>query len=783
MTDKNPDHHNADTTLGQIGPYQLIKLIGEGAAGQVFLAEQQQPHRHVAVKVLRTAAAAGRARFEREVELLANLEHNNIARLYDAGTAEGPAGEVPYLVMEYVDGQDLLSYADQQKLDMEQRLKLLAQVARAAHFAHTRGVIHRDLKPGNILVNARGEPKILDFGVAHVVADDATQMTGAGEILGTLTYMSWEQLCGEANRIDARSDVYALGVIGYQLIAGELPFPGLKQDTLVSALGRIQREQATPLSRHQSAARGDIETLIMRAMAREPERRYGSAAELAADIERYLRRQPIEARPPTLGYVAGLFIRRHKALSAATALGLASLLGAVAVSLTFAVSESRARAEAEAVSEFLQSMLRSADPEEALGRDLRLIEVLDSAHRTLTLESPQSEAIDLRLRATLGATYLGLGELERALALLDSAIERGTQSSSYPRADLLELQLKRAETLIEKGEYAKSEAALMEMSLRPGSQDRTPALRQANLLGRAAFELRRTDEGLAKLEAAFKQAEQSLGNDSELTLSFAHDFAAALVDAGKVEEGLAIHRQVLQGRTQLFGGNHPQTLITRNSLAGALFYADRVDEALAELRAVLIAREQILGADHPLTLTSQQNVAAALIRSGDAKGGLVMAREALPGVSKVFGEDHRRTLTLMNIIAYAEEDTGNLSAAEDIYREILAISDTRNTRDQNEYQSIHSNLANLLMQSGREQEALAEFELVHERAVRTLGNDNVLTAIYDGHYGECLLRLAQPKKALPLLENSLRIVEQHFGTDHSRTVLARERVARAREAL
>ena len=306
--EESPESPNGPASLGTIGGYRLIRLIGEGAAGQVFLAEQQQPHRQVAVKVLRSAAAAGRARFEREVELLANLEHNNIARLYDSGTAEGPAGDLPYLVMEYVDGQDLLRYADQQQLDLAQRLQLLAQVARAAHFAHTRGVIHRDLKPGNILVNERGEPKILDFGIAHVVADEVTQMTGAGEILGTLAYMSWEQLCGEGHLVDARADVYALGVIGYQLVSGQQPYPGLTAETLVGALGRLQRETPQRLSAHCAAAAGDVETIIGKAMAREASHRYGSAAEFAADIERYLTRQPIEARPPTATYLLSLLI-------------------------------------------------------------------------------------------------------------------------------------------------------------------------------------------------------------------------------------------------------------------------------------------------------------------------------------------------------------------------------------------------------------------------------------------------------------------------------------------
>ena len=425
MTDKQAPHNDG---LGQLGGYRLLSELGVGAAGQVYLAQQSDPAREVAIKVLRSASAAGRQRFEREVSLLASLEHTNIARLYDAGTEAGPAGEVPYLVMEYVRGQDLIAYAQTAALSTAQRLALMAQVARAAHFAHTRGVIHRDLKPANILVNERGEPKILDFGVAHVTADDATQMTGAGEILGTLAYMSWEQLCGEAKQVDARSDVYALGAIAYELLSGELPYPGLRSDTLVSALGRMQREAPRKLSAHLPAARGDIETLVMKALSQDAAQRYGSAAEFAADIERYLKQQPIEARPPTLGYVLGLFVRRHKALSTAAGLALASLIAAVAVSLSFAISESQARAaaegrlaEREAVTQFLIDMLTTADPSNALGRKLTVLEVLDSARAELTADQQLPTDVRSQLQRALGLTYVALGESDQGLTLLEPA--------------------------------------------------------------------------------------------------------------------------------------------------------------------------------------------------------------------------------------------------------------------------------------------------------------------------------------------------------------------------
>jgi eukaryotic-like serine/threonine-protein kinase len=332
-----------------IGPFRILRLLGEGGMGRVYLAEQDHPRREVALKVLRAAAGAeAQQRFAREAELLATLEHPGIARIYASGTADTPAGPLPYLAIEYIRGKDLIAHARERELPLPARLLLLAAVCRAVHHAHTNGVIHRDLKPANILVDEQEQPKVLDFGVARVIGHEQfTRMTAAGEILGTLPYMSWEQLVGDA-RIDARSDVYALGAVGYELLSGAPPYPGLSQTTLLGAIETVRSSDPPRLSRTQPATAGDVETIIMNALAHEPAQRYGSAAEMAADIERHLAHQPIAARPPTARYLLGLFVRRHRALTAAAGLIAVALVVATAVSLRFAWSAARARGEAEA---------------------------------------------------------------------------------------------------------------------------------------------------------------------------------------------------------------------------------------------------------------------------------------------------------------------------------------------------------------------------------------------------------------------------------------------------
>lgn len=687
MADDNAVPGAEQARLGQIGPYQLLKLIGEGAAGQVFLAEQQQPHRQVALKVLRSAAGAGRARFEREVSLLASLEHTNIARLYDSGTAEGPAGEVPYLVMEHVDGLDLIQYARQQQLNTEQRLQLLAQVARAAHFAHTRGVIHRDLKPGNILVNQRGEPKILDFGVAHVVADDATQMTGAGEVLGTLSYMSWEQLCGEAQRIDARSDVYALGVIGYQLIADELPFPGLRQDTLVSALGRLQREQPTPLAQHQPTARGDIDTLIMKAMAREPERRYGSAAEFAADIERYLRHQPIEARPPTLSYVLGLFVRRHKALTFSVVTVALALLIATVIATRYAIVADRALLEAHeraaeyaAINQFTAQMLSAVQPEAARGRAVTVMEVVEQADNQLREDPNQPPRVRSSLEVMLGQTYQALGESEKALPLIQSAAKSRLQVLGPTHAETLDAQTLWVQLLDVLGRRDEVDRRLSEFL---GSDDPSNIAINADNVGLLMMraiswtDAERPELAIPLLDRLLdfsKANPEKLDTGTDLSAEYWRGHALDL--SGDLPAALESAIRVFNRSVKVWGEQSPHTETYRQNLASRYAWMGRFQEAEPLFRQAITSASHSQGMQHPYVASMRSNFARMLL---DAGRPTEAAEEA--GFSMQVHAQHGGAQTSEYARAQAHYGAalahqGKTSAAEEQLRSVQALAST-----------------------------------------------------------------------------------------------------------
>ncbi len=333
--------------------YEIIRQIGEGGMGVVYEARQANPARRVALKMIKAGQTSPSVlrRFEVEADLLGKLKHPGIAAIYEAGFSRGR----PFFAMEFIDGPTLTTYADTHQLGVRERLELFGQVCDAIHHAHTKGVIHRDLKPANILVTQVGDPpkpqvKVLDFGVARVTESDVqttTMHTDVGQIVGTLPYMSPEQVAGANEDIDTRSDVYALGVVLYELLSGQLPYD-LRQRVIHEAARVICEDAPTRLSGINTKLRGDIETIVGKALEKDRERRYPSANELSADVRRYLGDEPITARPPSRGYLMKKFAQRNKALVAGVAATFVVLvLGIVATSI-FAVLADDARARAEA---------------------------------------------------------------------------------------------------------------------------------------------------------------------------------------------------------------------------------------------------------------------------------------------------------------------------------------------------------------------------------------------------------------------------------------------------
>lgn len=328
-----------DLAPKRIGAYRILRLLGQGGMGTVYEAEQDRPRRRVALKLMRPGLVSPSAlrRFERETEVLGRLQHPGIAQIHEAGLHDGD----PFFAMEFVDGPSVTEYAAVRNLGVRDRLRLFARICDAVHYAHTMGFVHRDLKPNNILVAEIGDPsepqpKVLDFGIARATDaefETTTMHTAAGEILGTLPYMSPEQVAGEIDDIDARSDIYALGVVLYELLAGRLPYD-LGRHVIVEAARVIREEEPTRLSSIDTRLRGDIETIVGKTLEKERERRYQSASDLASDIRRYLSDEPIAARPPSTWYQLCKFARRNRALAGGVAAVILVLTAGVIVSTT-----------------------------------------------------------------------------------------------------------------------------------------------------------------------------------------------------------------------------------------------------------------------------------------------------------------------------------------------------------------------------------------------------------------------------------------------------------------
>ena len=766
----------------EIAGFAIKRLLGEGGMGRVFLAQQAEPHRDVALKVMRSLDPQSLARFRREAELLAALEHPGIARLYASGETEFAGMHLPWLAMEYIQGKDLLSYAESHGLGLEARLRLLIGICRAVHFAHARGVIHRDLKPGNILVDDDGRPRVLDFGIARMIAEGQT-MTQAGQVLGTLPYMSPEQLGGSERQVDIRTDVYALGVIAYELIARRLPYPRLSTGTLIEALDIVRNETPPRLSSLSAQARGDLDWVVMKALASEPERRYSSAAEFAADLERVLDHRPVEARPPTLRYLAGRFIRRNRVLSGAVAVILLVLMGATVVSLRYALAEATARqlaeqraAEAQAVSDFLQTMLTSADPENARGEEISLREVLDQSARGL-LRDDLPPAVANRMRLVTAEVYLRLGQPEQAEQLIAPLLpqaQRGAPaatsetSGSIDSGVALQAQMLAASALAAKGEVPT--AIERYSALASAHADAAPELAFslqvdfAELLSKGG----KHDQAAEVLTAAMAGVVGESTIPKSKVLAAKGKLAAVQYQQGKFAESVQLAEQVLSEQIALLGDDHPDSLASLNHLAAAYQANGQAELAEQSARKVLELRRKVLGERHPAVLDSQRNLAVIMIQSGRGEAAVPLLEEVISGWQELRGLDAQPRLSAIQVLAYVLVDQDQLTRAEALLREAAAIIDAQGGAKEINPLSISNELAMLLMKQDRLQEAEQEFARLLRWSAPLLAENDLYLAIFRGNLGECHHRLGKMQEARASLEASWAVLLQVLGSQHAR---------------
>ncbi len=782
----------------KLGAYTLLRRLGEGASGTVWLATQAEPQREVAIKLLHEGSRSMRARFAREAQLLAMLEHPGIARLYAADIADGPEGPQPYLAMEYLPGRNLLLHA--RDLPLRSRIGLLVTVCRAVHHAHSRGVIHRDLKPANILVDAFGTPKVLDFGIAHLMdAADGRDggVTRHGEVLGTLPYMSWEQIGGAAGARDPRCDVFALGVIGYELVCGQRPWG----DPAAAGLAAVLEQRRLPpprLGLRQPEARGDLETILHKAIAHALEDRYDSAADLAGDLQRWLDYRPIEARPLTPAYALARFVRRHRGYSIAAGVVVASLAVSSVVSLRYAWAELAARSEVEsrseelrAVNRLLEDTLAGASPESQTPASARtLLEVLANGESVLAQDRSVPPQVAAQVLKTIGSTWHGLEQYERARTALATAkgqLDRMPQRVGAPALLALEIRALDALARMALGDVepatAELRAVLDQLPPQPGGEAQRLRMsvygRYADaLLGRAAY-----DEVIALLGDIAAESAATLGVDDVQTLFNAGRLAYARRLAGQPAAALGDLQTLVPRLLRVFGPDNSLTLLMQNEQGLCWLATEKFAEAEAAFRTVLATDARLFGEAGNDTLAARGNLIGTLIQQKRWDDAAQLAELNHQLVIGRFGAEHYESPMAGRNRARVLEQAGRPAEAEALYRAAIdGIPRQVGPRHPEAFRA-RNDYGVFLIEQQRAPEAVSLYAAMHPQAVEAFGEDNANTAAWDGNWARALHAAGRMKDTAQLLRRVLPLLEKHYGADSSRVIKARARLADAEAAL
>ncbi len=676
-----------------IGRFRIIRLLGEGGMGSVYEAEQDHPRRIVALKVIRAGYADSvmLRRFENETQALGRLQHPGIAQIYEAGTAETPFGRQPYFAMELVHGLSVREYCDQRKLSTGQRLELIARICDAVQHAHGRGLIHRDLKPANIVVDEEGQPRILDFGIARLTDSDAqaTRQTDLGQLIGTLAYMSPEQVLGEPAEIDTRSDVYAIGLILYELLAGQLPYPIGRH--LQETIRTIREDEGTPLGSIHRNFRGDIETIVEKALEKDKTRRYASAADLAADIRRSLRNEPIVARPASASYQLQKFARRHRTLViGVAAVFLALALGMVA-SIWQAVRARRAEAAAQAVNDFLQhdvlaqaSAFNQSVPGMKPDSDLKVRTALDRAAARIPGKFGQQPQVEASIRSTIGQAYDDLGLYPEARAQLQRALDldRSVLGADDPATIDTMIRLARVEREQSKYEDAGKISTEALTSSRRVLGEQHPLTLEA-MSGLA--DVYRDQGNFKQAEGLYRQTldlrRRVQGTENPLLVQDMVGLGKALAGEAKYTEAESLYSRAVETRRRLLGAEHPSTLEAMDSLAKIYVDDGKFTQAAAILEQVLQIERRILGAEHPDTLNTMNTLANLEYQHGNLARAEVLYRQNYETERRLLGEENTATLKSLVNLALAQVAMGKYAEAEELFRQALETSQRVRGRD------------------------------------------------------------------------------------------------------
>jgi serine/threonine protein kinase len=731
------------------GRFRLIEQLGEGGMGQVWLAEQIMPvRRQVALKLIKAGMYDPSVvqRFRSERQSLAMMDHPAIAKVFEAGaTAPGQ----PFFVMEYVPGQSITAYCDQHRLGIRARLELLIQACEGVQHAHQKSIVHRDLKPANILVldlDGKPAPRIIDFGLAKTTAPrpaSESEFTQLGQFVGTPGYMSPEQADPNVQDIDTRTDVYSLGIVLYVLLVGCQPFAvKTGRRPPVDELLRKLREEDPPAP---SAKLGGDDWIALKALERERSRRYGTPSELAADLRRYLRDEPVAARPASAGYRLRKYTRRHR-----IAVGVAA--GLVVVSAAFTVLQglelhrttlerdranqerdraNRERDRAARITDFMTSMFKVPDPSEARGNAVTAREILDKASAAIDGGLPQDAEARSQMLGVMASTYLNLGLYARAHGLAARALEARERLYGSEGPKTLESMSQLGWIFDQEGHDADAE-----------SLERSALERERRVLGPEAALTLETMDHLVVIEEA-----EGRNNDAE-----------------------QLARQVMESAARTLGPEHDTTLSATNHFARALWYQARYAEAEQQFHKLLEIDRRVLGPDHPQSLAALVNVGLAVYAQRRLHEAEALFREVLSAQERVLGPEHQYTVLTLGNLANLLTEEGHAAEGEKMNREVLAIRLRTLGAEHPETLKAQANLANTLLTEGRVQEADRLQRDMLTVQSRVLGLQNPTTLAAQSNLASILLRERRYREAEKVASETLSAQQRIQGEGHADTL-------------
>lgn len=791
-------------TAGErVGPFRVVREVGRGGMAVVYLAERVDGGfaQQVALKLMRRGAEGGELlkRFAQERQILATLDHPNIARLIDGGlTADGR----PYFALEYVEGEPIDAYCARAGLDLRQRLRLFMEVGRAVEAAHRRLVVHRDLKPSNILVTEKGQAKLLDFGIAKLLSGEVVGASEAVKASAPVTrtevrvmtpeYASPEQVRGEA--VTTASDVYQLGLLLYQLLTGGLPYDfgsGTPAEVERAICQRVPRPPSTMVGgweeggeggkrsaappaagprRLRRLLRGDLDTIALMALRKEPERRYASVAHLVDDVEAYLAGRPVSGRRDSPVYRAWKLLARHPAV-AVTVLVALVLLAALGVFHTVRLTQERDRARREAekartVSAFLTDLFRSADPYVAPGEDLTARQLLDRGAARIEADLASQPEVQTALMLTLGETYFQLALYEPAEELLGRALERRRALHGDEAPEV-------AETLAALGavygetdrfeagrEVLEQALAISERALGP---DHPQAADLCLRLGRVHIALADFEASRSYLERALELEERAGGPSHPRVGKVLFELGRMLYHAGDQERaGEAVERALAIQRAA-YGPSHPLVIDAISLLGLIRSHQGDLAGAQALMEEALAAREQLFGADHPSVGYTLINLAGVTYRRGDPEAAMALYRRALEVFTTAFGPRHNNVaIALLSIghmlreVGRPGEGLGPIEQAREILEEIYPP-------EHPQMAGVRLDVGRALAAAGRLEEAEAELRGGLRDLEAALGPDHRGVAVGAFDLGSLLAETGRCREAEPFLRRTVDFSHAHPG--------------------